>query len=103
MLESLLSYISSDENDFVTEALKNDELSEEQNEEWEEFLERFGSRKILKFEQRFDLILEISHKELIQVSQYIIDSWKTPIKDMNTFENISTVDDLNQLYEKCKP
>ena len=52
MLESFLSYISSDEKDLVTEAFKNEELSEEQNEEWEEFLERFGSRKISKFEQR---------------------------------------------------
>ena len=103
MFESFLSYISSDEKDLVTEALKNDELSEEQNEEWEEFLERFGSRKIPKFEQRFDVILEISHKELIQVAQYIIDSWKTPTKDTDTFENISTVDDSNQLYEKYKP
>ena len=56
MLESFLSYISSDEKDLVTEALNNDELSEEQNEEWEKFLERFGSPKIPKFKQRFDVI-----------------------------------------------
>ena len=102
MLELFLSYISSDEKDLVTEALKKEELSEERNEEWEEFLERFGSRKIPKFEQRFDVILEISHKELIQIAQYIIDSWKTPVKNMNIFDNISTVDDLKRLYERCK-
>ena len=103
MLESFLSYISSDEKDLVTEALKKEELSEEQNEEWEEFLERCGSRKIPKFEQLFDVILEISHKELIQIAQYIIDSWKTPVKNTNIFDNISTVDDLKRLYERCKP
>lgn len=49
------------------------------------------------------MILEISLKELIQVAQYIIDSWKTPVKNTNIFDNISTVDDLKRLYEKCKP
>ena len=63
MIESFLSYISSDEKDLVTEALENDSLSEEQNEEWVDFLERFGSRKIPSFEQRYDVILEIAHKE----------------------------------------
>ena len=103
MIDSFLSYVSSDEKIVITEALENDSLSEEQNEEWEDFLERFGSRKIPSFEQRYDVILEIAHKELIQVAQYIIDSWKKPIKDANTFENITTVNDLNRLYEKCKP
>lgn len=103
MISSFLSYISSDEKDLVTEAPDNDTLNEEQSEEWEDFLERFGSRKIPSFEQRYDVILEIAHKELIQIAQYIIDSWKKPIKDANTFENITIVNDLNRLYEKCKP
>ena len=46
MIELLLSYISSDEKDLVTKALENDSLSEEQNKEWVDFLERFGSCKI---------------------------------------------------------
>ena len=49
MIDLFLSYVSTDEKNLITEALENDSLSEKQNEEWEDFLERFGSRKNTKF------------------------------------------------------
>ena len=49
MIDSFLSYVSSDEKNLITDALENDSLSEEQNEEWEDFLERFGSCKMPSF------------------------------------------------------
>ena len=49
MIDLFLSYVSTDEKNLITEALENYSLSEKQNEEWEDFLERFGSRKNTKF------------------------------------------------------
>ena len=95
MIDLFLSYVSTDEKNLITEALENYSLSEKQNEEWEVFLKGLDPAKIPSF--------EIAHEELIQVAQYIIDSWKKPIKDANTFENITTVNNLTRLYKKCKP
>ncbi len=103
MIESFLSYISSDERDLVNEVLTNDKLSDEQNEEWEDFLERFGCRKIPKVGERLEVVLELSHKEMIQVAQYIINCWKEPFKEVQALEMFTTVEDLKQLYEKSKP
>jgi hypothetical protein len=103
MIDSFLCYISSDERNLVKEILTNEKLTDEQNEEWKDFLERFGSRKIPKVEERMDVILELSHKEMIQVCQYIIDSWKEPFKEIDAFGKFTTVEDLKQLYEKSTP
>ncbi|XP_028413306.1 uncharacterized protein LOC114536156 [Dendronephthya gigantea] len=103
LIESFLCYISSDERDLVSEVLANKKLSDEQNEEWEDFLERFKCRKIPKVEERMEVLLELSHKEMIQVAQYIIDSWKEPFKKIQASGMLSTVEDLKQLYEKSKP
>lgn len=103
MIESFLSYISSDERELVNEVLTNEKLSDDQEKEWLDFLDRFGCRKMPKVEERMDVILELSHKEMIQVAQYIIDSWKEPLKEFCAFERLITVEDLKQLYEKSKP
>jgi hypothetical protein len=62
MIDSFLCYISSDERNLVKEILTNEKLTDEQNEEWKDFLERFGSRKIPKVEERMDVILELSQR-----------------------------------------
>lgn len=51
----------------------NGSLEDEHSDEWLDFLDRFGCKRIPKPEQCRDTISEIAHKEQIQACQYIID------------------------------
>ena len=46
LLDSFLAYVSKDERDLINAALSGDELNEEQNEQWNNFLDRFSSKRV---------------------------------------------------------
>ena len=47
MIDSFLCYIASDERNLVKEILTNEKLTDEQNEEWKDFLEFYASVQAL--------------------------------------------------------
>lgn len=96
LLDSFLAYLSKDERDLVMCALQNS-LTDEQTDEWMDFLDRFGCKRVPKPEECKTTILEIAHKELIQAGQYIIDCWqksfsilKTSIHNSKVLANVFT-------------
>lgn len=103
LIESFLSYISKDERDLINVVLKIDELSEEQQEEWIDFLDRFGCRRIPKDDERVTVILELAHKEMIQVAKYIICSWKEPCKELVSCAGFTSGLELMEFYSNKKP
>ena len=50
------------------------------------------------------MIVELAHKEIVQVAQYIIDSWKKPLKqNVLSCVGFTSIESLKQLYAKTKP
>ena len=74
LLESFLAYLSNDERNLVKHALI-DSLDSDQQDEWINFLDRFGCKQIPTQGECKDIIMEIAHKEQIQTSKYAIDCW----------------------------
>ena len=72
LLESFLAYLSNDERNLVKHALI-DSLDSDQQDEWIDFLDRFGCKRIPTQSECRDIIMEIAHKERIQTSKYVID------------------------------
>lgn len=103
LLESFLAYVSKDERDLINVALSNDELNEDQNEEWIDFLDRFSCRRVPVKEQRGAVIVELAHKEMVQVAQYVIDSWKKPLESILSCVGFTSMESLKQLYANTKP
>lgn len=106
LMESFLGYVSKDERDLIKIALKDDEeLTEDQEGEWIDFLERFGCRRIPLKEERRKVLLELAHKELVQISQFIIDSWRKPFKAdyLVTCSAFSSPKSLEELYANARP
>ena len=68
LLNSFLSYLSRDERALVENALRHS-LNDEQSEEWLDFLDRFGCKRLPTPEQIRDTILEIAHKEQIDIEK----------------------------------
>lgn len=83
LLDSFLAYLSRDERALVVDAL-NGTLEDEHIDEWLDFLDRFGCKRVPKPVQCRDTILEIDHKEQIQACQYIIDCWHEPLCSLKT-------------------
>ena len=68
------------------------------------FLERFECRTVPTKNKRNTVILELAHKELIQIAQYVIDSWQKPFKDRLTgYSCFSSKESFENFYENCKP
>lgn len=59
LLDSFLAYVSKDERDLINAALSGDELNEEQNEEWIDFLDRFSSKRVPAKKERATVIVEL--------------------------------------------
>ena len=97
LVDSFLAYLSRDERALVVHAL-NGTLEDEHRDEWLDFLDRFGCKRVPKPEQCRDTILEIAHKEQIQACQYIIDCWHEPFHSLKTaiFNTTELVNLLNR-------
>lgn len=78
LIECFLVHLSKDESQLVNLAL-NKALSEEQEDEWLELLGQFECKSLLNADKAKDLVLEIAHKEFIQIHRYIVDCWHTPL------------------------
>ena len=103
LLNSFSKYVSKDERDLIETALK-DELDESQDDEWMGFLERFECRTVPTKEKRKTVILELAHKEMVQIAQYVIDSWQKPVKDRLTgYDCFALKESFEKFYESCKP
>ena len=104
LLKSFLRYVSKDERELIKLALNGSDLNEKQEEEWTDFLERFDCRSIPMKEKRQKLILELAHKEMIQISQFIIDSWRKSFKAMPaSYGAFRSLEGFEQLYESATP
>lgn len=101
LLNSFHGYVSQDERDLVNLAIDN-KLTEQQQEEWREFLDRFGCKFLPRPDQLKSIIIEVAHKEIIQCPLYITDSWSSPLSVMRKadFPNIHQVE---KLFEEAQP
>ena len=80
LLQSFLAYLSKDEREVVTCALA-DALTEEQNDDWLDFLDNFGAKSIPQgIEKVTSCLLEMAHKELIQKTRFVMNPWKEIMK-----------------------
>ena len=104
LMESFLAYVSKDERDLINAALKDDDLTDNQEKEWSDFLERFDCRTIPKKEDRQNIIIELAHKEMVQIAQFIIDSWRKPFKkNLANRDVFSSMESLKEIYENARP
>ena len=104
LMESFLAYVSKDERDLINAALKDDDLTDNQEKEWSDFLERFDCRTIPKKEDRQNIIIELAHKEMVQIAQFIIDSWRKPFKENLANRDVfSSMESLKEIYENARP
>lgn len=104
LLDSFLAYISRDERELLLTALKEDDLSTEQNDELIDFLERFNARRVPVKGGRRAIVLELAHKELVQRAKFVIDSWKKPLQfGLGNMSSFSSVENIETLYESSKP
>ena len=93
-----------DERELIKAALDEGDLNEKQEEEWIDFLDRFDCRSIPTKEKRQKVILELAHKEMVQIAQFIIDSWRKPLKDMPASYGIfSSFECFEELYDNATP
>ena len=79
-MESFLAYVSKDERDLSMHPLEGDDLTDYQEKQWSDFLERFDCRTIHKKEDRQNIIIELAHKDMVQIAQFITDNWRKPFK-----------------------
>jgi len=100
LLDSFLAYLSKDERDLVLGALENT-LVDDQTDEWIDFLDRFGCKRVPKPEETKGTILEIAHKEQIQAGQYIIDCWNKPFCSLKT--SIPNSTELGNIFKRAIP
>jgi hypothetical protein len=99
LMESFLGYVSKDERDLINTAIKDDDLDDNQEKEWLDFLERFDCRTIPKKEDRQTIILELAHEEMVQIAQFIIDSWRKPFKEnLANRDAFSSMESLEEIY-----
>ena len=107
LMESFLGYVSKDERDLINIALKDDDLNDNQQKEWRDFLERFDCRTIPKKEdcQRLTaLTLGLAHKEMVQIAQFIIGSWRKAFKEHHANHDLfSSMKCLDEIHEKARP
>ncbi|CAB4007485.1 Hypothetical predicted protein [Paramuricea clavata] len=104
LMESFLGYVSKDERELINTAIKDDDLNDSQEKEWLDFLKRFDCRTIPKKEDRQTIILELAHKEMVQIAQFIIDSWRKPFKEnLANRDAFSSMESLEEIYQNARP
>lgn len=104
LLESLKGYVAEDEKQLIQAAI-NCELTEEQQDEWIDLLDRFSVRRIPP-NNKDDIqavLVEVAHKELVQATKYISDSWKKPLEQLRNLKEFKSIDAIHQLYDKVRP
>ena len=104
LLESFKAYISQDERELVTKAV-NASMNEEMQSEWLDFLDRFSCKRVPNGDPASIkmVLLELAHKELIQESNYIIESWVGPFKRLRNCPEFESVEKVEELYGNARP
>lgn len=103
LIQSFMKYISADERRIVGQCLSA-ELNFESEEEYNELLEILGNfdcRTRITEENAPTVIEEIAHKEIIQKTQYVTDSWKNILLVLR--ESFPTLESLTERYEEVTP
>ena len=96
--------MSKDERDLINAALKDDDLTDNQEKDWSDFLERFDCRITPKKEDRQNTIIELAHKEMVQIAQFIVDSCRKPFKENLANRDVfSSMESLEEVYENAEP
>ena len=98
-----MKYISTDERRIVGQCLSA-ELNFESEEEYNELLEILGNfdcRTRITKENAPAVIEEIAHKEIIQKTQYVTDSWKNILLALR--ESFPTLESLTERYVEVTP
>ena len=86
---------------WINVALKDDDLNDNQQKEWLDVLKRFDCRTIPKKEDRQRLILGLAHKEMVQIAQFIIGSWRKAFKEHHAKHDLfSSMKCLDEIHEK---
>ena len=103
LIQSFMQYVSADERSVVGMCL-SDDFNFENEEEYNELLEILGNfdcRTLISRENAQAVIHEIAHKEIIQKTQYITDSWKCILQAL--VESFPTLQSLTDRYEEVQP
>ena len=104
LLDSFLAYVSRDERELLSTALKEEDLPDEQHDELIEFLDRFNGRRIPEKGGWRAIVLELDYKELVQRSKFVIDCWKIPIRSgLGNMPPFLSFESVISLYESSKP
>ena len=103
LFQSFLKYLSKDERQVVEDAVAN-RISDEKQEEWEDFLDRFHCKRIPKgADQVKEVLIEISHKELIQMSEYVTKCWNNILHHLKKRAEFQSVESLLHFYCSAVP
>ncbi|KAK3097777.1 hypothetical protein FSP39_013093 [Pinctada imbricata] len=101
LFQSFLLYLSKTDRDLLEGALKQ-KLTEEENDELLELLDRFGCTVLPNKDNIKSLIDQIAHKELIQKAKYCTDNMALACRE-ELLTRISSVDNLMTIYKDLEP
>jgi len=101
LIDSFLKYLSVDERNVIKEALKPDATDVFQSDEFQEIMEQFKCRTLVKPENINVVIQEIAKQELYQKPHIMASCWADKFTVLkNHFKN---PEDLISLYDKLEP
>lgn len=102
LLESFLLFLSPLERDNIKMALQGDILSGEDQEIFEEILDREGCHSIPKGENIRPAICHLAHKVIIQKSMYALEGMKKVVRDTlhSAFPDVRSI---RKMYDSLKP
>ncbi|KXJ05680.1 hypothetical protein AC249_AIPGENE10406 [Exaiptasia diaphana] len=106
LLSSFKAFVSPDERQLIASALCEALPSEgDQYEEWLDFLDRYSCKRIPK-PNKVDVetvLLGAAHRELLQVSRYVIESFREPCQELLKYDEFGSLDNFIALCDKVKP
>lgn len=103
LLESFMKYLSPVEEELVKDYLVKDCFPENENDEWQEFLERFNCRAGVSPENVRKVLTEIANQELIQKPHVMISTWQPSVQRLKQYPQFQSISSIQGLYDACKP
>lgn len=102
LLDSFKKYLSSEEEELVESVLENHCLPDDR-EEFDDFLERFNCRTLVKSENLLQVLLEIAKQELIQKPHLMIASWQSIMHQLKCYPQFQSVAAVKAYYDSLLP
>lgn len=98
LIESFLNYLSNDEKDLVSAALKG-EMNEGQKDEWFDFLDTWHCKSAPTDHEGIHLLIHgLAYKELSQIPKFITLSWKEPCKFLKNLPEFHSKESVLATY-----